>query len=403
MQTLDKQVLIPHEPGRAPICGFVTYISKDAPILLRRCGWEVGNDVHDDHYEVVSHDNGQAWSEPRPALRKSPVQGGYIVHTENAALYVAQRDTLILFTNDKFESDLSNTDPNSSSCIRILAGKATAVAQGQKVEPFISNFGIKQGLCVSFCSPMVDSGGRVLVPVQWQKTDTDGSIRRQGFPTRTDLPDVLTDVGEAALLIGEFGKDGDIHWRITQSVPIEFQKSSRGLCEGTIAELSAGRLAMILRGSNAAWPERPGYKWLSFSEDGGESWSEAVSLPCDDGGLIESSATGSAFLRSIKNGKLYWIGNLCIDGERANGNMPRSPLLISEVQEDPFALRRSTLAVIDRRAPHENPYVQHSNFKFYQDRATGDVVLYLTRYSERGYEDNAWMHSDLYQYRIRLD
>ena len=88
---------------------------------------------------------------------------------------------------------------------------------------------------------------------------------------------------------------------------------------------------------------------------------------------------------------------------RKQGNMPRSPLYIAELQENPVAIKRKTITVIDRAQPGEHPDTQHSNFKFYQDRETGDVVLHLTRYSERGVENGRWLLADLYQYRVALE
>jgi hypothetical protein len=159
---------------------------------------------------------------------------------------------------------------------------------------------------------------------------------------------------------------------------------------------------MILRGSNAAWTDRPSYKWLSFSDDGDESWSEAQPLACDDGTVLESSATGSTLIRPA-NGRLYWAGNLCAEGERAQGNFPRSPLYIAEVQEEPFALKRATIIEIDRHTPEEDPQVQHSNFKVYQDCESGDLIFFLTRYGEHGVNGNDWINADLHRYRVSLD
>ncbi len=82
--------------------------------------------------------------------------------------------------------------------------------------------------------------------------------------------------------------------------------------------------------------------------------------------------------------------------------MPRSPIYIAEMQEAPVAIKRQTISVIDRTQPGEHPDTQHSNFKFYQDRLTGDIVLYLTRYGERGYDNNRWIVADHYQYRLKL-
>ena len=74
--------------------------------------------------------------------------------------------------------------------------------------------------------------------------------------------------------------------------------------------------------------------------------------------------------------------------------------MITEVQEDPFALRRETITVIDQRGPNDSPRVQFSNFREYQDRETGDVVLFLSRYGERDAEN--WKLADYYRYRVQI-
>lgn len=432
MKVVQKKRIARHGADRAPLCGFITYIHPQKPVLLRRTGWEVSNDIHDDFADAFSRDNGRTWSRPRPALKSIPVPGGVICHTENAALYVPGRNLLIHWTNDKFETSLKGgNDLGKSSRIRITAGEPGAASDGTAPDPFISDFGFKQGIYVSFATPFLDSRGRPLVPVIWQKRDhpslpihsaefqkrkqmADGAsgswvddfrigpTHGRCFPMRPDMPDVFANYWEAGLLIGEFRKDGTLAWHVSAAVPCDFEKSSRGMVEGTVAELADGRLIMVLRGSNGDWPEKRGYKWLTFSDDLGETWSEAEPLRCDDGTLIESSATGSALFRSGMNGRLYWIGNLCLDWRRPNGNMPRSPLYIAEIQEDPVAIRRKTITVIDQSQPGEDPDTQHSNFKFYEDRKTGELVVLLTRYGERGYADNTWIRADLHEYRIAL-
>jgi hypothetical protein len=44
--------------------------------------------------------------------------------------------------------------------------------------------------------------------------------------------------------------------------------------------------------------------------------------------------------------------------------------------------------------------VQMSNFRFYQDRETGDLVIFLTRYGEQSKKE--WMLADYYRYRMEL-
>ena len=130
------------------------------------------------------------------------------------------------------------------------------------------------------------------------------------------------------------------------------------------------------------------------------SWSDPVPLGCDRGDPIESGSNGSAFFRHRKSGKILWIGNLCMDGDRPNGNWPRSPLAIVEVQEEPLALKRDTITVIDRRGPADSERVQMSNFRYYEDRENGDVVVFCSRFGERSAE--SWKLADYYRYRVRI-
>jgi len=41
-----------------------------------------------------------------------------------------------------------------------------------------------------------------------------------------------------------------------------------------------------------------------------------------------------------------------------------------------------------------------TNFRFYQDRETGDVVIFLTRCGERS--EKQWMLADYYRYRVEM-
>ena len=398
-RVLERRVVIPHGEMRAPVVGFVTYVHPTQPRLIRRHGWEVSDDIHDDFYDLASDDNGVTWSVPVRSVVNYREGDHYIVHTENAVLYLPQRDRLVVITN-MIDQPALDRGHELGRPIRL---RITVSAPGDylRAAHYITDFDLPRGLAVSFCQPIEDSRGRLLVPVQYQAADTDGALRRAGIRVQ-DSTGLAYDYGRSALMIGTFDAAGAVNWSLGEPVPIEMGLSSRGLYEGAIAELGDGRLVMILRGSNHLWPDRPGCKWLSLSDDGGQSWSAAQPLQCDDGTLIESSATGSAIIRSAHDGRLYWLGNLCIDGRRPDGNMPRSPLVIAELAESPVALRRETIRVIDRAAPHEHPDTQHSNFKLYQDRATGDLVLYLTRYGERGYADNAWLKADHYQYRVAM-
>lgn len=419
MKTISKRVLMKHTPERAPLCGFVGYVDHHKPRLLRRIGWEIANDIHDDFSDQFSEDNGATWGELRPSLAKKRVEGGYICNTENAMLLLPD-GRVMTFTNDKFEYDLAGCNLGTPCSARITVGTPEEIARGQGAS-FVSDFGLKQGVCFSFPQPIVDRRGRVLATVQWQKQDVDGSLRRRGFEGRVpgiatntepgqplalrpDMPDVFVDYWEVGLLIGEPQGDGSFAWRRTGAPDHDFECSSRGMCEGALTELNDGTLVMVMRGSNAHYPDKPGYKWVTYSTDGGESWTKAAPLGCSDGSIIESAANGSMFFRSITDGRLYWVGNLCTEGRRPVGNNPRSPLHVVRMQEHPFAFERDTITVVDRTNVDagEHPNTQHSNFKIYQDRQTGDLLIYLTRFGENGYDRDQWMRADLYEYRVSM-
>ena len=44
------------------------------------------------------------------------------------------------------------------------------------------------------------------------------------------------------------------------------------MIEGTLATLADGRLIVVMRGANDRKGELPGYRWISYSSDGGWHW-----------------------------------------------------------------------------------------------------------------------------------
>lgn len=399
MYRTSKEKVIAYGEGRAPVIGFVSYIDAAKPVIMRRHGWEVGDDVHDDFYDMVSQDNGKTWSEPVLSLKNYEADGGKYIHTENAAILVPGRDRLLTFTNELFHKlPLEHAQAGAEGRLRITCSRP---GEMMTAKPFVTDFGVKGGICISFCHPFLDSKGRVLVPVVGHAWDgVDGDLK--GLGIKLDEKGKGLEYYLSYLMIGEFDGNNDIHWKLSGKVPFDITASARGMIEPTVNELASGKLVMICRGCNGLWPEKPGRKWVTFSHDGGMTWSHAEPLAYDTGFVPESSSTGSALVRHSRTKKLYWLGNLCRAGQRPNGNMPRAPLYIAEVQEEPFVLKRETITEIDDAQPDEIADVQHSNFKVYEDRETGEFVVYLTRYSENGFKNMAWMKANHYRYRVTV-
>jgi hypothetical protein len=381
-------MLIPVQNGRCVWPGFLSYISDSEPTLMRCHGWVDSADTYDDFTTAISRDNGRTWSQPAMQWQSRLLDGGRLRYSESAALFDPSAGKLLVVIDRGFYPEGGDVNKVRWS----LAFQEYDPAADRWSQPQMNDFGLREGLVVSFSSPIRTSSGTILVPAQKSVVDEKGED--------IHLPGYWSALYESLVLIGSRRDDGTLDWKLSSRVNVDPQKSSRGVCEPTLAELADGRLVMICRGDNGHFPDRPGCKWVSFSEDAGQSWSQPQPLTGDDGQVIESSATGSALIRSIANGKLYYLANLCIAGRRPNGSWPRSPLVLAEVRESPFALKGETFCVIDDRHPADSPRLQLSNFRYYQDRQSGELCIHLTRLGERSAEQ--WKDADYYEYRVKF-
>ena len=147
------------------------------------------------------------------------------------------------------------------------------------------------------------------------------------------------------------------------------------------------------------WPisPLPGRRWYTVSHDEGDSWEPVREWTYAGGGPFHSPSSMSQLLVH-SSGDCYWIGN--ITPNPPDGNGPRYPLYIAEVEESVPALKKDTLTVIDDRDPDSDPErVQFSNFSVFEHPETGDVELYMTRYGET--PGNIWT-ANAYKYTITM-
>ncbi len=387
MKLLAKEVFVRYDGRRPPAAGFVAYVSKTQPVLMHCHGWEDYSDGYDDYSVSLSQDNGKTWSAEEVRWKSEVTPEGRIRYAEPAAFFDPDTEKLIVLTDKVlYPRDTLDVDREYTLVMDVYDPNSGTWSERRDIK-----FPGQRSPAVSFTFPLKTANGRLLFSAMRQTVDAAGkAIHYKNGPHPVD---------EAVTVIGEY-HGGEIAWRLGQPLGLPPEVSSRGLDENALFQLADGRIAAVCRGDNSAFPEKHGYKWLSFSHDEGETWSAPEPLPATGGEPIESGSNGSALFRSTKNGRLYWMGNLAWPSGRAKGNWPRSPLFIAEVQEEPFALKRETLFAVDERGYNDGPTVQMSNFDFYQDRETGDVVIFLSRYGEKN--EVEWKVADYYRYRVEM-
>ena len=208
-------------------------------------------------------------------------------------------------------------------------------------------------------------------------------------------------VAGAVCFIGRWNKvRQNYDWITSKPVFLPRRISTRGLVELNLSELTNGNLLLIMRGSNTGLDpvKYPGRKWFSVSRDGGLNWSEVKDIRYDTGEQLYSPASIARTIHSSKTGKLYWVGN--ITDVPPDGNSPRYPLQIVEIDEEGPSFRKDTVTVIDDRNPEkDSEYLQLSNFSLLENRETQEMEVYLTRLGERGGGPDIWT-ADAYKYTL---
>src|SRR3989442_2938665 len=172
---------------------------------------------------------------------------------------------------------------------------------------------------------MVMLGDVASVPIALR----DGSILLPAIVTTIDAAGtVYNPTGgytytSAVVLHGRWRRNR-FTWRSSDVVQGDPDKCTRGMDEPTLGALADGRLIMVMRGSNDRKPSLPGYKWVSYSSDGGFRWTAPKPWTYRNGDAFFSPSACSQLLRH-SNGKLYWLGH--ISSPKPRRKPPRTPVL----------------------------------------------------------------------------
>lgn len=236
--------------------------------------------------------------------------------------------------------------------------------------------------------PIVLEDGTLLVPVIVTPTGPDGNYHNPGGGYT---------YSDGAALRGRWRSDGRIDWELSARIAGDPSRSTRGMDEPTFAVLADGRIMAVLRGSNGGKPALPGRRWVAFSADGGRTWTAPQPWSYAEGGEFFSPSSCSQLVHH-SSGRMFWIGN--ISPTNPNGNRPRYPLVLGEVDRASGLLRRATVRPIDDRGPDDAEQLMLSNFCAREDRETGEIVVHLTRLFARSVAPDLDWTADAWLYRI---
>ena len=213
--------------------------------------------------------------------------------------------------------------------------------------------------------PLSLPDGTILVPAITSPLRDGRAYNPTGGYTYTD-----------ALVLHGRWRGERLTWRAAEPVKGDPLRSTRGMDEPTLARLADGRILMLLRGSNDRNPSLPGYRWASYSSDGGWHWTEPQPWTYTTGEPFFSPSACSQLL-SHSNRRLYWVGH--ITPANPHGNRPRYPAVLGEVDRASGLLIRDSVIPIDDRHPGEDEILMIYPPYAREDRRTREIAVHMSR------------------------
>lgn len=320
-----------------------------------------------------SYDEGETWTEEGFIERSFMCDrsGSMTKVGGNNALYADEEAGVILFTgNEMFwnRNQFASTKQCSRQYYRLSfdngrtwTDKKYVVTEGMTPDNPIPDVVYGRNFALSMASQTLRADdGSLLVALQCQMTDGEGKlIEPSGF-----------HFFQCGALHAKWEEDALAYrWTMGEYVHVTPGQSMRGVFEPTFARLGANRFLMVMRNSNHGDRSVVGQKFCSVSDDNGYHWTQPRPLTYDDGSTMYSaSCVPKLFAHS--NGKLYFIG--VINDGNPDGNSPRYPLCIAELDRETCTIVRRSVTMIDTGRGSQTDY---SNHGVYED-SKGRIVVY---------------------------
>ena len=347
------------------------------------------SDTIDVAYFRRSSNHGHTWTEPKERKTGEKTSAGMLRRHLRGGWVDPRTGRLIEFW---LEGVLPNDDPLEGLrqwriYYTVDGGSARQVVH--KGEEFDERHWLPGVLTGQNCAMLGDHGsqpialkdGSILWPVAISPKTDDGKLYNPGGGYTYH---------DAGVIVSKWKGDA-LEFEMGAPLKADPSRTTRGLDEATIGQLTKGRLIMAMRGSNDRNPELPSWRWVSTSSDGGRSWSEAVPWSYQDKTPFYSPSACSQFLNH-SDGNLYWLGNITPQNPR--GNRPRYPFVIGKVDMETGLLIRDSLRTVDDKRPEDDPILTLSNFYALEDRQTKGIAVHMTRLFalQNGWEGDAMLY-----------
>ena len=359
---------------------------------------ECRDDVHTERFTRFSHDNGTTWEPDRPLAPTDTYYDGHEVWEGGGAEVFDPKSGRLVgvrlrqipvnglyncFTYARVSQDFGQT---WSEPVQL---KYEPGPDFDPTKPHDAAF-LKANQAYFGNNILRHSNGTLIHPVAHANALGDPQNERRPWK-----------MGSLCFIGRWDAQKGAYRWSPGQRVEISPEWSARGLMEPEAAELRDGRVLIVWRGSTTGWDgtraKIPGRKFFSLSNDGGYTLTPPAVWSYDDGTDFYSPSSYHRMLRHSVTARLYWVGN--ISATPPEGNSPRYPLVIAEVDEEKAALKKTSVTVIDNRRPGQPEGLQLSNFSLIEDRVSHDLELYVTLYGE--HTDSVYT-ADSYRYTLAL-
>lgn len=400
MRLVSKEIFAKSPEAGVAGLGYCWYVQPDGAEMEAVYAAQTKSDMQDRKWRRWSSDNGKTWSEAEEIefIRRSP-EGVHRIYSHPPRIDPYKR-CLIRFSNRVcLPNDRISEAPSRWTMwyeVSRDGGRNYTVAEQIIGEgftpdhPFEPIFSGKNGYMLGdqTCAPIFLPNGTILVPIQIAELNADREL----------FQPYNTPFYQSRVLIGKWKNDTQISWGISSPVRLSPAKTTRGVFEPTLAHVADGKILMVLRGSNMRKKELPGYKWYSVSEDDGRTWSKVRPWTYTNAERFFSPSSCSQLIKH-SSGRLFWLGNICHDNP--DGNLPRHPFVIGEVDQASLLLKKETLVVIDDVQNGENPDMRLSNFHAYEDRLTHEIVICMPRWFAYRKSESDWT-TDTYRYRVRV-